>query len=48
MVKKGFVCQSKFISRIPLWMKLITLLTPSIPKPPKCTWIFETNTGGEE
>jgi hypothetical protein len=46
--RRGFVCQSKAISRIPLWMKPITLLIPSIPEPPKCTWIFETNTGGEE
>jgi hypothetical protein len=46
--KRGFVCKSKVISRIPSWMKPITLHIPSIMEPPKCMWIFETSTGGEE
>jgi hypothetical protein len=41
------VCQSKVISRIPSWTNYITLLIPSISEPPRCTWIFETSTGGE-
>jgi hypothetical protein len=46
--RRDFVCQSKDISRTPSWMKLITMLIPSILEPPKCMWIFETNAGGEE
>jgi hypothetical protein len=45
--KRGFVCQSEVISRTSSWMKPITLLIPSIPEPPRCTWISETSIGGE-
>jgi hypothetical protein len=45
--RRGFMCQSKVISRIPSWTKPITLLVPSIPEPTRCTWIFEISIGGE-